>query len=962
MRVPLASLISSNAGLLHSLRVGFGLKVHPTALLRWSIQEHKAARSPGFEQLLEERFAAPVRREINNLLEARSALIDAAEKSLPVERLWDFFTRLPDAFLENTQVLEGYTSAYANLLSTASTKGNADLLFDLSAIDVAWSELSNGVLVTRLLPLHPLRVARLLTEYHTKILDEAAPYFLPFREHILRTTGVGDLYSNSPLLFPSIYATKQSIEVGLRELSKTSLPVVLRVALVDVVPWVEIIEFFAGVLARLSSSPINVVVRFITSSQETKALISPPSDEDALALSQLCKDAFGGKISVRFELGSRGLDSLPESNFVVLSGICVAGPPLNKALTYGTGVCRYALDESQHLSFRSLSLSSLEAAYQIYLRASNAADAQVSLLKSIIRTKNTAVACRRDPLLSPKDATISRVAYGEHTAYIGEKLNEDNICLPWLSQNITTNDLLALKEFLDSITGGLPDTLILDLSPLLGEFVGVCVGLVLLLTPPQTTKGLASLHAVLIGPSRSNTLEESLKEVLSAFSLSNEIKPTLVDWLYSELERLGELSKWAEALHALSIGGGCLAVGDIKLSKWSLSTTREKTLKQDQQQKNSPIKLIKPKATTQIEEARPEPKPEEIQSTPKPPILSKDALFRAISASCAVSAVSNEREAACALIRRVLATRGTSYRYQLSKEAEVLLGPLLDKEKVEADFCDEVIQDLVDLGDLVLRRTTKRGPHQVELSSAAFLQISSRPVRFLLWGRAEQALPTSHKREVKIDGYTRYLQCKEGEEEKLRKELIFLGLSPLTLEGWSDTPAWRSPEETLEKCLGTNPVSTRQDLLSAYDVFDPCSPSRFFIGRFVTGRLGALLQRDRWAVAKKTDDFGALGYFLFRNVDERLAYQEIDHSQYLLASAACAARAAGGRKFRAQVSGDRLDLYFPKPHWLARALLLCQRLPTSSGALSSLRLAVPYREQILKLLRDSLFCDIDFTD
>jgi hypothetical protein len=83
----------------------------------------------------------------------------------------------------------------------------------------------------------------------------------------------------------------------------------------------------------------------------------------------------------------------------------------------------------------------------------------------------------------------------------------------------------------------------------------------------------------------------------------------------------------------------------------------------------------------------------------------------------------------------------------------------------------------------------------------------------------------------------------------------------------------------------------------------------------------------------------------------------VDHARFVQLAAACAARAAGGRRFMATEGGDAVRLYFPPPRWLARILALGQTVEPSD-ALVAWRVPDELREDVRSALRRGLWCDV----
>ncbi|UQA57433.1 ATP-binding protein [Polyangium aurulentum] len=302
------------------------------------------------------------------------------------------------------------------------------------------------------------------------------------------------------------------------------------------------------------------------------------------------------------------------------------------------------------------------------------------------------------------------------------------------------------------------------------------------------------------------------------------------------------------------------------------------------------------------------------------------------------------------LVRDTVAARRGPLRHAVVGDIVECVGSLLERDNPR-EVVARTVDALVDLGDLVARRSSERGPYVLELASAALVELRGSE-RTILLGRAESALSDGARAAVAVAGMLRVLDL--GRAREARDELRFRGVVEIAWEEWARVPRFGSPDES----LGAESDMKRFDgKFDEYDAFDPSTPPNFYRGRFLRGALEAVLERDRWAVASRDAGFDAREYRLFRRADGVVTSAAVDHARFVELAAACAARAAGGRQFMATEERGALRLHFPPPRWLARLLALGQAVDPGRALVAWL---VPddLLADVRSALRRGLWCEV----
>ena len=303
------------------------------------------------------------------------------------------------------------------------------------------------------------------------------------------------------------------------------------------------------------------------------------------------------------------------------------------------------------------------------------------------------------------------------------------------------------------------------------------------------------------------------------------------------------------------------------------------------------------------------------------------------------------------LVRDVVSTRRGPLRHVVVRDVAECLGQILEVGEAQ-EVVTRTVDALVDLGDLVARRSGERGPYLLELASAALVDLRGSGSALVL-GRAEAALSDSVRGLVVSAGMLRALDLAKAGDA--REELRFRGVAELTWEEWARTPRHRSPDEALRAQGG---MKRFEGVFGEYDVFDPTSAPRFYRGRFSRGELERVLARDRWAVGACEKGFEGREYRLFRREDGAVTSSVLDdYSRFVELAAACAALAARGRPFLASEGGGVVRLHFPPPRWLARALALGQAVDPGD-ALVAWRVPEELQKDVLSALRGGLWCEV----
>ncbi len=222
----------------------------------------------------------------------------------------------------------------------------------------------------------------------------------------------------------------------------------------------------------------------------------------------------------------------------------------------------------------------------------------------------------------------------------------------------------------------------------------------------------------------------------------------------------------------------------------------------------------------------------------------------------------------------------------------------------------------------------------------------------MLLGRAEAALSDGTRAAITAMGMLRAIDLSKAREA--RDELRFRGAIEMAWEDWVHAPTYGSPDEALGAQGGMVPF---KGALGEFDVFDPTTSPRYYLGRFRHGELEGILTRDRWAVAARDAGFEAREYRLFRRADGAVTSAEVEYAHFVKLAAACAARAAGGRRFIAKEGGGAVRLYFPPPRWLARVLAVGQAVDPGD-ALVAWRVPDELREDVRSALRLGLWCEV----
>lgn len=303
------------------------------------------------------------------------------------------------------------------------------------------------------------------------------------------------------------------------------------------------------------------------------------------------------------------------------------------------------------------------------------------------------------------------------------------------------------------------------------------------------------------------------------------------------------------------------------------------------------------------------------------------------------------------VVRDVVSARRCPLRHVVVREVVESVGSLIEHGDPPG-VVSRTVDTLVDLGDLVARRSSERGPYLLELASAAFVELRG-ATRTILLGRAEAALSDQGRASVVTAGSLRALDLVKSRDAL--EELRFRGASEIAWDDWVRVPQYGGPDDALGQQTELKPF---QGKLEDYDAFEPTTPPNYYRGRFRRGQLERVLERDRWAVATRDASFGAKERRLFRRADGAIMSVELeDLARFIELAAACAARAAAGGRFMATEDGRTMRLYFPPPRWLARVLAMGQ--PVDPGdALVAWRIPAELLEDVRSALRRGLWCDV----
>lgn len=301
------------------------------------------------------------------------------------------------------------------------------------------------------------------------------------------------------------------------------------------------------------------------------------------------------------------------------------------------------------------------------------------------------------------------------------------------------------------------------------------------------------------------------------------------------------------------------------------------------------------------------------------------------------------------IIRDTVSSRRAPLRHVVHREVARCIGPICEGDATE--LVERTIEDLVDLGDLVARRSSEHGPYLIELASSAVVSLRDSS-RALILGRAEATLSEDVRAGVTCIGSLRMVDLAKA--PGAREELRFHGAVEIPWQDWARAPAHPSPDEALNAQRDLHRFSAD---LSEYDVFDPVTPRRYYRGRIRRGELDRVLARDRWAVASRESSFDRRDWRIFHRTESGVMSASVEHARFVELAAACAARAGERHRFLASEGAGVVRVYFPPPRWLARLLALGQPAEPD-GALIARRIPDDLRGDVLDALRRGLWCEV----
>lgn len=318
--------------------------------------------------------------------------------------------------------------------------------------------------------------------------------------------------------------------------------------------------------------------------------------------------------------------------------------------------------------------------------------------------------------------------------------------------------------------------------------------------------------------------------------------------------------------------------------------------------------------------------------------------------ACGRRSVGSDEAMVADLVRDTVFGRRAPLRHAVIRDVVECAGPLLGAGD-PADVVARAVEALVDLGDLVARRSGARGPYLLEPASAAFVNLRDTR-RLMLLGRGESTLSDEVRAAVVTSGRLRMIDVALAPEA--RDELRFHGAAELSWGEWSRVPRPSTPDEALRS---VGDLSRFAGDVAEFDAFDPTTAPAYYRGRFRAAILEQVLSRESWAVASHDADFDAKDYRLFRRADGVTSSAAIDRSRFVELAAACAARAAGGRRFLARAGGGSIRLYFPPPRWLSRLLALGTEVDPGD-ALVAWRLPGDLEGEVRDAIRRGLWCEV----
>jgi hypothetical protein len=318
--------------------------------------------------------------------------------------------------------------------------------------------------------------------------------------------------------------------------------------------------------------------------------------------------------------------------------------------------------------------------------------------------------------------------------------------------------------------------------------------------------------------------------------------------------------------------------------------------------------------------------------------------------SCGRRSVGSDEAMVADLVRDTVFGRRAPLRHGVIRDVVECAGPLL-ADGDPADVVTRAVEALVDLGDLVARRSGARGPYLLEPASAAFVNLRDTR-KLMLLGRGESTLSDEVRAAVVTSGRLRMIDAARASEA--RDELRFHGAAELSWAEWSRVPRPSTPDDALRS---VRELSRFAGDIAEFDAFDPTTAPAYYRGRFRAAILDQILLRDSWAVASRDADFDAKDYRLFRRADGVTSSVAIDRSRFVELAAACAARAAGGRRFLARVGEGAVRLYFPPPRWLSRLLALGTEVDPGD-ALVAWRLPGDLEVEVREAISRGLWCEV----
>ncbi len=326
------------------------------------------------------------------------------------------------------------------------------------------------------------------------------------------------------------------------------------------------------------------------------------------------------------------------------------------------------------------------------------------------------------------------------------------------------------------------------------------------------------------------------------------------------------------------------------------------------------------------------------------------ALRAEVARACGRGGYETDESMVADVVRDAVAARRAPLRHVVIREVSDCLRPVL-VDSIAEEVITDAVEALVDLGDVVARRSDERGPYLLELASSAFVTFRDAS-RVLLLGRAEAALADEIRAGVRTIGRLREADPTHATEAIA--QLRFRGASELTWSEWSRVPRYAGPEEALRAVSNLKRFEGR---VEDYEAFDPTSSPAFYRGRHGRAKLDEVLTRDAWAVASREGDFEAKEYRLFRRNDGVTLSAPVDRSRFVELAAACAARAASGRRMLARLGGGVVRLHFPPPRWLARVLAL-GATADAGDALAAWSVLTDVEAEVRDALRSALWCEV----